>query len=169
MPRPARKNANDSFAKSFSPSLEAVETIQRAEKEALKAGRENVKKWMHAADDLSRKAKECAGICSENANALVASGSAASHHFQHVAREVAQACQHMFSDYAEISNQMLACKTVQEVAALQGKAAQKLCRSYFDAANRLYEVVFDGYAETLEPFSECLVTTSEQMRKMVAM
>lgn len=169
MSQRAKKSANKTIYKSLRPALEAVETVQKVEKEALKMGREGVENLMRGADGFNHTANECMKICSGNIGAIVESGSAASHVFKQVQHEIMESCNRMFTDYADISKKALACRTLKDLSELQSEAMQQMSDSYFGTTNKLFQMIFDSCAEAFEPISKRTTAASEQIRKaMVA-
>lgn len=168
MSQQAKKSANKTTYKSLRPALEAVETVQKVEKEALKIGREGVESLMRGADGFNHTANECMKICSGNISAIVESGSVVPHVFKQVQHEMMESCNRIFSDYAEISKKALACRTLKDLSELQSEAMQQVSDSYFGTTNKLFQLVFDSCAEALEPISERTAAASDQIRKAMA-
>ncbi len=168
MPAQAKKSANKTIYKNLRPALEAVETVQKVEKEAIKMGRDGVESLMRSADGFNHTANECMKICSGNISAIVESGSAASQIFKQVQHEIMESCNRVFSDYAEISKKALACRTLKDLSELQSEAMQQVSDGYFDTTNKLFRVVFNSCTEALEPISERTAAASEQIRKAMA-
>lgn len=146
-------------------TLEAVDTVQKTEKESLKMGRDGVETLLRGADGFNHAASKCMNICSGNISAIVESGSAASHAFRDVQHEMMECYNRIFSDYVEISKEAFACRTIKDMTELQSRAMQQVSDSHFDTTNKLFRMVFDSFSEALEPINERTAIASEQIRK----
>lgn len=161
MSQQAKKSTNKTTYKSIHPALEAVETVQKVEKDALKIGRDGVKSLMRGADGFNHTVNECMKICSGNVSAVVESGSVVPHVFKQAQHEMMESFNRIFSGYAEISKKALACRTLKDLNELQSEAMQWASDSYFGTTNKLFQLAFDSCSEALEPISKRNAMTSK--------
>jgi phasin family protein len=148
--------------------IRAIEPVQKTQEKIFKAGRDNVEKAMHSADTCNRVAGELAGICSENINACVESGSKAFPILQEVTTEIMESCNRSFSESAEIAREAFSCRTINDMVELQNRAVQQAFDNYFNTTNKLCSMLFDSCTEALEPLHERTSVASEQIRKALA-
>lgn len=165
MARHAKKSTHKLSAK---PALHTAEAIQEAEAKVLKIGRDSMEDVMSATDSISRAARECVGMCSDNLGTLVECGSKASNIFQDISNEAMESVNRAFSDYAEYAHDAFACRTINDIVKLQSNLVQRRMDSYFEEGSKLCNLLFDGCEQMLEPLNERTAIASEQFRKALA-
>ncbi|MFA6920732.1 MAG: phasin family protein [Gallionella sp.] len=112
--------------------------------------------------------KELFPMFSDQINALMKSGSAASSIMKDVGSEVTAHCSHCFSDAIKISKESLGCRTWNDMMQLQHQAWRQFFDDYAQSTTRLCDAVIHGYTEAMVPLNECTKSASEQFRKALA-
>jgi len=127
--------------------------------------REGVEGIRRTADEFNQKAAAGIGMCSENIGALLNSGTAASRCCINISNEIMECCNSTASELSEISQEALACRTINDVMDLQARSMEQLSSSYFDMANKISRLAFDAWAEALAPVIKQADASSKPMRK----
>lgn len=142
--------------------------MERESQKIAEAGREGVENVLHTADTMVKTAAECAEVCSGNVSACIASGDAAARVFREIGNEIIETTNRTFSDYLAFSKEAIECRTVNDVIELQNRMFQQRLHHYFSEVSRLYNLLFDGYTQAIEPLEENMDIASEQIRKAMA-
>jgi phasin family protein len=146
----------------------AAEPVQEAQEKIVEMGRDNMESMLHTASSYGKRAHKLAGVCSENINACVESGSKISNNLQNFSSEIMENCNRSFSNLAEIATMAVACRTPNDMLELQSRAVQQVFENYFNLTTKLYSMLFDSYSEAMEPIRERTSESSEQIRKAFA-
>jgi len=127
--------------------------------------REGVENFKRTADEINHKAAAGMSMCSENIGTLINSSSVAPRCCMNISNEIMECCNRTASELSEISQEALACRTINDVMDLQTRSMEQLSSSYFDMANKISRLAFDAWAEALAPVIKQADTSSKQMRK----
>ncbi len=165
MAQQAKKTTHTHTQTQTKPSV--IRIAEPAEK-AIEMGRENMENLMRGTDAFNRVAGDLAGVCSDNITACIESGTKVSRIFQNISNEIMESGNRSLSDFAEFSREVLACRTIKDMVALQSKASRQMLDNYFAEAGKLSEMLFENCNEALEPLNEQTAMAFEQIRKAMA-
>ena len=157
MTQQAKKSSNTHSEKKHQDN----ETIQST----VHGMREGVENFKRTADEINHKAAAGIGMCSENIGALLSSGTSASRCCMNISNEIIANCNNLATELSEISQEALACRTINDVMELQTRSMEQLSSSYFDMVNKISRTAFDAWAEVLAPVIKQTDTYSKQMHK----
>jgi hypothetical protein len=82
-----------------------------------------------------------------------------------ISNEIIENCSRTASELSGISQEALACRTLNDVMELQTRSCEQLSASYFDMANKISRIAFDAWAEALAPVIRRADTSSKHLRK----
>ena len=144
------------------------QSFEKAEEKVLEMEREGMENIMQAAGSVNKAASECAAACSDNMGACIESGNTAIHAMQNMGSEVTECCNRTLSDFAEISRDAMACRSLSDMVELQNKAIQQVSDNYFSTVNKLSGMVFNFFNQAVEPFGERAASVTRHVRKAFA-
>lgn len=139
--------AKKAQAKAFDMSRESAEQLAK--------GADAVTKLMYEAIAASRDNLETAMECGNMTAALA----------KDVSTEVMESVNKNFSESLELSKDMLACRTINDVMELQNRVVRSAVDNFFNQSVKLSGMVFEYTTEALEPINERVAQASDQFTK----
>lgn len=167
MAQQAKKMARN-HATAKPASEETLKIVRETEEKAMKIGRDGIEEILREADNFSRMARECMGVCSGALSASVESGSAASKTLREAHTKLMENVNRAFSDNTELFKEAFACRTMGDMAKWHEHAVQRTMDRYFDELNAMWDLLFDGCDKAFEPLQEQSANASHQIRKAMA-
>ncbi len=147
---------------------ETLQMVSDAKEKAISMGHDGIEEMLREADYFNRVAREYAGACSGALCAGVESGNATSKALREVSQQWMKSVDRAFSDNAAFFKEVLACRNLNDLSKWRENAWQKAMDRYFNEANALMEVWFDGCGKAFDPLQEHSVNASHQLRKAMA-
>lgn len=147
---------------------ETLQIVRETEEKAMKMGRDGIEEMLREADNFSRMARECMGVCTGTLSASVESGRAASQALREVNGKLMENVNRAFSENAELIKEAFACRTMGDMAKWHEHAMQRTMDRYFDELNAMWDLLFDGCGKAFEPLQEQSANASHQIRKAMA-
>ena len=126
------------------------------------------KTFTNAADTANRSVTEIMSLGSEQLQNISETNSAIANMAKDLSQEVVQSATAIFNDQVELSKAMLACRNVDDVLELQGKASQAALDNFFQESLRLSELAFKYAAEIAEPIQQRFTHVGERLSKINA-
>jgi len=162
------KNLNNLPPKKHQPIVHAIEAVQKKQEKEHKLEREHINNFIHNPDGVKHAATECMSINSNTVSALMESGNITSRILRDINEEIAESGNRFFSDSIEISREVFGCRTFTDMIALQNKALEQACNSYFDTTNKISSLLFDSCTEALAPIRKRTAIASDKIQKALA-
>lgn len=147
------------------PHIKAKEYI---ESKVLEIEQENVNNILHLTQSLNKTASEYMGICSNNINACIESGNNAIQSIRDINSVIMECCNSYLSDFAEISSESIACRSLNDIMELKNNAIQQMTVNYFANYNKITGMYFDLVSQTFEPLGTNITTNTTNLRKALA-
>lgn len=148
--------------------IRLVEPARKMQEKTLEMGRKNVEQMRGTADGISRVATECRDVCSGNVDTLIEVGATASHNLQNISNEMKDTSNRVIQECTDLMKDAMACRTIDDMVAVQQKAVHQMSNNYFDITNKLYGVFFDSCSEAVGPLSDRSAAASKQIHKAMS-
>ena len=103
-----------------------------------------------------------------NMGAFTESSEAVGSIFRDIGSELMESSKNNVSDFVELSQEVFACRTMQDMIGLQNKAMQQLCNSYFKYNEMLHNALSQSCDEVLTSINKNTAVASDKIRKSAA-
>lgn len=167
--RNSSEQAQQLFAQAFSnvPGFTGA-TPAAAFSPATFAGAQgfDTKSFSNAADNANRSVSEIMSISTEQLQSISETNSAIANMAKDLSQEVVQSANSIFADHVELSKAMLACRNVDDVLELQGKASQAALDNFFQETLRLSQLTFKYASEIAEPIQQRFTHAGTRLSKL---
>lgn len=130
--------------------------------------RESTEQATRAAQSAQAAVGEAMELSRENAEALVECSNIAIAVSKEVGAELIAYMNKSFSQNVELSKQMLACRTLNDLFDLSSKVAKTNLDSFFSESVKLSELLFQSATDLSEPLNERVSETSDRLSKVLA-
>lgn len=117
--------------------------------------------YNHALNEAASISKENAEVAVEVANITVALS-------KELGAELISYSNRTFSQNVELSKQVLACRTLNDIFDLGSRVAKTNLDSFFSESVKLSELMFQASTDVAEPLSERVTESSERLSKALA-
>lgn len=147
---------------------DSANEAKKAQQKAIELSRESATKIVKSADVLGKVASEICEISRENAETAVQCGNLTSSFAKNLSSQFFEYANRAFSDNLELSKEFFTCRTLNDMFDLQSKIMKSNIDNFLCEANKVSDMLFEYGNETIEPVSERISQSSEQLSKAVA-
>lgn len=141
---------------------------QKAQEKAFEMGRESAKHITRAADVVSKSLYEAISMSRDNVEVMVECGNLTASLAKDVANEMMEYSNKSFSDGIELSKDIFACRTINDMVDLQSRIIKRSLDSFFNQSTKLSSMLFEYSNEAFEPINERVSQAGEQMSKVLS-
>lgn len=141
---------------------------QKAQEKAFEMGRENAQHITKTADAVTKSLHEAIGMSRDNVEAIVECGNLTASLAQDMSNEIMEYTNKSFSDYVELSKNVFACRTINDIVDLQNRIVKSSLDSFFNQSTKLSGMMFEYSAEALEPINERVAQTTEHLSRTLS-
>ncbi|MDX1974876.1 MAG: phasin family protein [Rickettsiales bacterium] len=138
---------------------------QKAQEKAFAIGRENAAQVAKSADAVTKALYEAVSVSRDNIEAAIEYSNVAAALAKDISAEAFEAANKAFADNVELSKDVFACRTINDMLELQNKVAKQSIDNFFNQSLKLSGMIFEYTNEALEPINERIAQTSEQISK----
>lgn len=157
-----KKNINDAFG-----NLPGFDPAQAQEKLAS-FSRESVEQLSKSAGSYSRLMGEAMDMTRQHAETLVEVSNIAVALSKEISAELVSFGNKSFSQNVELSKQVLACRTLNDMFDLGSRFMKTNLDSFFSESVKLSELMFQASTDVSEPLNERFTESSERLSKALA-
>ncbi|MEK6747104.1 MAG: phasin family protein [Pseudomonadota bacterium] len=141
---------------------------QKAQEKAFEMGRESAKHITKSADAITKSLYEAISISRDNVEAMVECGNLTASLAQDMSNEIVEYTNKSFSDGVELSKDIFACRTINDMVDLQNRIVKSSLDRFFNQSSKLTSMVFEYSAEAFEPINERVSQASEQLSRALS-
>ncbi len=141
---------------------------QKAQEKAFAIGREGAEKLSKSADVISKSLYEAVGVSRDNVEALVECGNLTAALAKDISSEIFEYANKSFSDNIEISKDVFACRTINDMVELQSKIVKSAFDSFFSESSKITGMLFEYSSEALEPINERFAEATDKLSKTIS-
>lgn len=141
---------------------------QKAQEKAFEMGRESAKHITKSADAITKSLYEAIAISRDNVEAIVECGNLTASLAQDMSNEIVEYTNKSFSDGVELSKDIFACRTINDMVELQNRIVKTSLDGFFSQSSKLTSMMFEYSAEALEPINERVSQASEQLSRALS-
>lgn len=145
-----------------------TQEAQKTQEKVLSLGRESVENWSKAADQATRTLTQAFSISKDQFDALMESGKIVSDLGREFHEQLVAETNALFSENVELSKDLLACRTLNDLVEIQKRVVQNNVSRILDQSARLTETWFRFSTEAAEPLSTQASKTSRHLSKTLA-
>lgn len=145
--------------------VSGTEEVQKAQEKLLAISREGAENLARSTETASRSLNEALTLSRENMEAAMEVTNIAANIVKDISTELFNFSNEVFADNVELSKDLFACRTVNDVLQLQSKLLKYNMESFFSESVKLSELLFQFAAETAEPINERVADATERFSK----
>jgi hypothetical protein len=145
--------------KGAEPITQQTEKVQAMSREAI----ETINK---STDKAARSMGEAFAINQEQVEALVESGKIAGDVSRDLQETLVSEMNEVFAEQVELSKDLLACRTLNDVVEIQNRALQSNLSRFFNTSARITDAWFKITTEATEPFNAQATQLSKHVKKV---
>lgn len=145
-----------------------TEEAQRTHEKVLSFGRENMEKWAESADKAARTLGETLALSKEQIDALMESSKLATELGKQLHENLVKDMNTSFSENVELTKELLACRTLDDVMEVQSRALQNQLARFFDQSARLTDAWFKLSTDVVEPLNTQATQVTNRLNKSIA-
>ena len=146
----------------------SADEAQKAQEKMFSFGREGAENLTKSADAISKMMYEAVAMSRENVETCIECGNMAASLAQDVSAELFESANKAFSDNVDLSKELFACRTVNDMVDLQNRAIRQSIDGFFNQSMKFSGLLFEYSSEALEPLGERVVQITEHLNKAVA-
>lgn len=135
---------------------------KKAQEQAIEFGKESADKFAKSADAACKVAYDALGLSQGNMEAIVECSNLTASFAKDLGSEIFEYANKAFSDNLEISKEIFACRTVNEMVDLQAKIVKNSLDNWFSEEGKLSSMIFEYGSEAAEPLNERIAQANEQ-------
>jgi hypothetical protein len=167
--RAASENVVDFSSRGFRDAFDRTASeAQRMQEQATRFSRESAQQMSRGASVASRAMNEGVAIMQGNVETCMQCGNIAADMTRKLSEEVFTFANDMFSSNVEISKDLFACRTINDVFDLQNRLMRTNLDNFFSESARLSEMVFDYINQAAEPIGERINETTDRLSRSIA-
>ncbi len=140
----------------------------QAQEKLAHFGRESAEQFTKSAQGVGRALNEAMDISRENAEAVVEVSTVAVGLSKELGAEVINYLNRNFSQNVELSKQVLACRTLNDLFDLGSRFMKTNLDGFFSESVKLSELMFQASNEVSEPLNDRISESSERLSKALA-
>lgn len=139
---------------------------KKAQEKAMAFGRENVEQMAKSADAATKVMYEVIGLSRDGVEACVECGNMTAALAKDLSSEATEAANQAFAEGLEISKELFACRTINDVMELQNRAVKQALDNFFSQSAKISNRMFEYSTEALEPINERVSQATEKLNKV---
>lgn len=159
-------NFNNEAVKSFFST--GAGEAQKAQEKIFSLGRESAEQIAKSTDAATKALFEAVSASRENLETCIECSNATAAFAQELSSEVFDSTNRAFSDSVELSKELLACRTLNDMLELNSRAVKNACDSFFEQTSKLSDMVFEYSNEAMEPLNERVSEVARKLGKTLA-
>lgn len=141
---------------------------QKAQDKILAMSRDGAEQLAKSADAVTKALYEAISTSRENIEAAVECGNVTAALAKDMSSELFESANKAFTDSVEVSKELFACRTINDMMELQNRVMKKAMDNAFSQSARLSNMLFEYSSEALEPINERVAQASEQLSKTLS-
>lgn len=141
---------------------------QKAQDKLLAMTREGAEQFAKSADAVTKALYETISASRENVEAAVEYGNVTAALAKDISSEMFEYANKSFSETVEVSKELFACRTINDMMELQNRILKNTMDSAFAQSTRLSNLLFEYSSEALEPINERVAQATEQFSKTLS-
>jgi phasin family protein len=138
---------------------------QKAQDKIMAIGREGAEHLAKSADAVSKALYEAIATSRDSVETAVECGNICAALAKETSNEIMEGANKAFADSVEISKELFACRTINDLMELQSRALKNAMDNAFSQTSRISNLVFEYSTEALEPINERVAAASEKISK----
>lgn len=138
---------------------------QKAQDKIFAMSRESAEQFAKSADAMTKAMYEGISSSRDNLEAIVECSNVAAAMAKDVSTEMFEYGNKAFAESVEVSKDLLACRTINDMMELQNRIMKSAMDSAFSQSTRLANMIFEYSSEALEPINERVNQAAEQFSK----
>jgi hypothetical protein len=139
-----------------------------AQEKLANFGREAAEQFTKSTASSNRAINETMALSKENAEALVEVTNIAVALSKEIGAEMINYCNKSFSQNVELSKQVLACRTLNDMFDLSSKFMKTNLDGFFSESVKLSELLFQASTDVSEPLNERITESTDRISKALA-
>lgn len=159
-------NVGTNVMKDFIAS--SAQEAQKAQEKAFSLGNENMQTFTQTAGKASNSLTEAFSASKEQINAVVESSKIASELGRDLQEQLVSECNEAFNENIALSKDMLACRTLNDLAEIQNRAMQNNVSRFFEQSARITDAWLKLSTTAAEPLNSQAEQASERIKKPFA-
>lgn len=141
---------------------------QKAQEKAFELGRDSAEQISKSADAMAKSMYEAISVSRDNVDAWIECSNMTAALAKEISGEIVEYANKAFSDNVELSKDVFACRTINDMVELQSRIIKNSMDSFFNQSSKLSNMIFEYSSEALEPINERVTQASEQFSKAMA-
>lgn len=144
-----------------------TEEAQKTHEKVLSIGRESVDKWSETADKTARSMSEVIAIGKDHVDALMESSKIATDLGRDLQGNFISEVNALFAENVELSKELLACRTLNDLVEIQNRAVQTNLSRFFNHSARLTEAWFKLATDATDPLNAQVTQVANRLNKTI--
>jgi hypothetical protein len=141
---------------------------QKAQEKVFALGRESADQLSKSADALTKSLYEAVAVSRDNVETIIELGNLTASVSKDVSSEMLSYANQAFSDNLELSKEMFAVRTINDLVELNNKAVKHAIDGFFNQTMKLSTMAFEYSNEAFEPINERVAQTTDQLSKKLS-
>ena len=145
-----------------------TQEAQKTQEKVLSMSKENLDKWTKSTDKTVRSFAEIFAVNKDQVDALMESGKIAGDLGRDLHEQFISEANALFSENVELSKDLLACRTLNDLVEVQNRVLQSNMSHFFNQSARLTEAWFKLATDAAEPISAQATQATARLNKSLA-
>lgn len=145
-----------------------TQEAQKTQEKVLLMSQENLEKWSKSTDKTVRSFAEIFAVNKDQVDALMESSKIATDLGRDLHEKFVADVNALFSENVELSKDLLACRTLNDLVEVQNRVLQCNMSHFFSQSARLSEVFFKLATDVAEPISTQATQATVRLNKSLA-
>lgn len=145
-----------------------TQEAQKTQEKVLSFSKENIEKWTQSTDKTVRSFAEAFAVNKEQFDALMESGKIAGDVSRDLHEQFLAEVNALFSENVELSKDLLACRTLNDLVEVQNRAFQSNLSHFFERSARLTDAWFKLATDAAEPINTQATQATARLNKSLA-
>lgn len=145
-----------------------TQEAQKTQEKVLSFSKENIEKWTQSTDKTVRSFAEIFSLNQAQADALMESGKIAGDLGRDLHEQLLAEINALFSENVELSKELLACRTLNDMVEVQNRAFQSNLSHFFEQSARLTDAWFKLATDAAEPINTQATQATARFNKSLA-
>lgn len=141
---------------------------QKAQQQVFAISREGAENLARSADAATRSLNEAMNLSRENIEACMECSNSVANITRTISSEVYNSVNSAFSESVELSKEIFACRTINDLFELQTKYVRNSIDNFFSDSMKFSEMAFQLASEAAEPLNERIADTTERLSRSLA-
>lgn len=146
----------------------SADEAQKVQEKVFSMGRESVEHLARSTDAAARSLNDAVAMSQENIEACVECGNIAAGITKSMSEELFNFANDIFSQNVELSKEVFACRTLNDMFELQSKIFKSNIDGVFNETAKVSEMMFHMASRAAEPISERLADATDRFTRSLA-